>query len=525
MDRKLGFVALLAVVGVSVVFGMILGGKLNSPQTMVAGGPAGVVGGLSAPSSGDRFAPPDFADIVEAAIPGVVGVANTQVTKPSERGDDPHAPFRGDPFFRFFFPDEERRRRPVPEQRSTGFASGFIVSQDGYVLTNNHVVEDATRLEVTLNDGTKYEAKVIGSDPPIDLALIKIDAKGKSLPVLTLGDSDNLRVGQWVIAIGNPLNFEYTVTAGVVSAKKRRVPIGDVDAAIATFIQTDAAINFGNSGGPLLDTRGRVVGINTAISRANFAEGIGFALPINEARAAMDQLRETGEVRRGFIGIRMNSSTINESARDYYGLPDTSGVIVQGVEPDGPAAKAGVKRGDVIRKIDGESVKDNQDLVGRIATRRPGERVRLDVFRGGRSTDVIVTLGSRPGPNELARSGRGPGADEAPEGESEEATEAKGIGVTVESLSPALRQRFEIPEDVRGVVVSDVEIDSEASERGIERDMIITSLNDQPIPNVSEWKRIVRSLRVGSPVKVEVRQPGQTAQSSYVFLRVPEQKE
>ena len=529
MNRKYGFLALLAVVGVSIVFGMILGGKLNSPQTMLAAGGRGLLAGLEAPAyEAGGAAAPDFADIVEAAIPAVVSVANTQVKKQMEENrEDPHNPFRNDPFFRWFFgPQEEdqRNRTPVPERR-LGFATGFIISPDGYILTNNHVVEDATRLEVTLNDGDKYEAKVIGADPPIDLALVKIDPKGKTLPVLTLGDSDKLRVGQWVVAIGNPLNLEYTVTAGVVSAKKRRLPIGSTDAQIANFIQTDAAINLGNSGGPLLDVKGRVVGINTAISRANFAEGIGFALPINEARAAVEQLRESGSVKRGFIGITMNPTGINDDAREYIGLPDNNGVIVLDVQEDEPAARAGVKRGDVIRRVDGEAVKDNQDLVSRIASRRPGDKVRLDLFRDGKTSTVTVTLGSRPGPGELARRGRGGRPEEAPSEEGE-VSEATGLGVKVGPLTPTLRGRLELPSNVQGVVVSDVDVNSEAAERGIDRGMIISSVNDQPIRSVADWKRIVRGLRVGAAVRLEVRVPGSgQEQASYVFLRAPEKSE
>ena len=525
MERKYGFAALLAVVAVSIIFGMVLGGRLNTPRTMeAASGPLPSV--IPPAANGSGLMAPDFADVVEASLPAVVGVSNTQVAKKAEADDDPHERYKNDPFFRFFFnqPDDNGDgRRPSPERR-LGFASGFIISEDGYILTNNHVVEDAARIEVTLNDGSRYEAKTIGTDPSIDLALIKIDPKGKSLPVLTLGDSDQLRVGQWVLAIGNPLNFEHTVTAGVVSAKKRRVPIGTTDSAIANFIQTDAAINFGNSGGPLLDARGRVVGINTAISRANFAEGIGFALPINDARSAAEQLKETGSVKRGYIGITMNSSGLNDSARDYYGLPDSEGVIVQDVQDDGPAAQAGVRRGDVIRKVGDATVKDNQDLVASIASRKPGDRVRLELFRDGKTRDVTVVLGSRPDVGTLARNGRKGGPGGSAPGDDSEPSEAKGLGITVEPLTQALKQRWQFAPGVQGVVVSDVDIDAEAAERGIERDLVITSINDMPVTSVSEWRRIVHGLRVGAPVKIEVRVPGQE-QSSYVFLKVPEAKD
>jgi len=287
MEKKYSFAALLAVIAISIVFGMVLGGRLNAPQGMFAAR-SGIVLAQN-PLVGPGAAPADFADIAEAAIPAVVSVTNTSVAK----NDEEQNGTPDDPFFYWFFgrpnDDNSQPRRQQPEQ---SFGSGFIISGDGYILTNNHVVEGATKLKVEMKSGGRYDAKVIGTDPAIDMALIKIDSQGKQLPSLPLGDSDKLRVGEWVVAIGNPLNLDNTVTVGVVSAKERRVPIGGTDGGVATFIQTDAAINRGNSGGPLLDSRGRVVGMNTAILRGAFpgqgmAEGIGFALPITDARSSI----------------------------------------------------------------------------------------------------------------------------------------------------------------------------------------------------------------------------------------------
>jgi serine protease Do len=268
---------------------------------------------------------PDFSSIADSTLPAVVGVQNTSVNKNADADsgdDDPgngQQPF-DDPMFRFF----HRAPRNPQSERHVSSGSGFIITDDGYILTNNHVVEGATKLQVTLDTGDKYDAEVIGTDPMIDLGLIKIDAKGKKLPVLPLGDSDSLKVGQWVMAIGNPFTLERTVTVGVVSGKKRQVGIGPTVPGLANFIQTDAAINFGNSGGPLIDGQGRVVGINTAIQRGELAEGIGFAIPINAARKAAEELRAGGSVKRGYLGISMNSTGINDKAKAYYKLPDNN---------------------------------------------------------------------------------------------------------------------------------------------------------------------------------------------------------
>src|SRR4030095_15027372 len=286
----------------------------------------------------------------------------------------------------FFGPPGERDRSqgfPRPSPRRVSAGSGFIITDDGYILTNNHVVQGAKKLQVTLDSGENFETTVVGTDPMIDLGLIKIDAKGKKLPTLPLGDSDSLKIGHWVMAIGNPLGLERTVTVGIVSGKKRQVDIGNTVPGLANFIQTDAAINFGNSGGPLIDGQGRVVGISTAIQRGEMAEGIGFAIPINEARKAAEELRAGGSVKRGYLGISMNTVGITDKARAYYTRQDNNGAIVAGVTAKGPAADAGLQKNDLIRKIDGHTVKDNQDLLGMIASRKPGETVKLEIVRGG----------------------------------------------------------------------------------------------------------------------------------------------
>ena len=523
MNRRLGFAALLAVIGVSIVFGMIVGGRLNAPRVMQAARDATPLFAQS-PPLGSGVATPSFADIAEEANPAVVSVTNTSVRK--AQSDDMHEQFRNDPFFRWFFGPQGQQGPRAPEeqqQRVVSGGSGFIISPEGYILTNNHVVEGTTRLTVGLSGGEKMDAEVIGTDPAIDLALIKINAHGKSLPVLPLGDSDKLRVGEWVIAIGNPLDLEHTVTVGVVSAKGR--DIGMADFQLARLIQTDAAINFGNSGGPLLDSQGRVIGINTAIIRGGggltspVVQGIGFAVPINEAKRAAEQLRATGSVQRGYLGISMVPAGITDAARESLRLPDANGVIIESVVPDGPAGKAGLREDDVIRKVDGAPIKDNDDLLGQVASRKPGEKVDLDILRDGKTVHATVALGVRP-----LRGG--PQAEDAP-GESEPAPgEAEGLGIKVEALTQRTRediaQRMGVePDDLKGVVVTDVDIDSPAADEGLQAGVVVTAVNNHAVTGISDWNEAVHGLKPVDAVKLKVRM-GQVTRS--VFLRVPAKK-
>jgi len=520
-NRAYGFVALLTVIGVSIVFGMLLGGRLNAPQVVFA-----------APSTSTLDLPPastaspavmDFADVVEHALPAVVAVTSTQLEEDRRAMPEDH-PMFDDPFFRRFFGDPEdgqgeERRSPQPR---IGEGSGFIISADGFILTNNHVVEDSDSIEIALDGGRRFDAEVIGTDPSIDLALLKIDPDGETLPTLPLGDSDGLRVGEWVIAIGNPLEFDQTVTVGVVSGKERRVPLRSTDQAVVSFIQTDAAINFGNSGGPLLDARGNVIGINTAINRQFLAEGIGFALPINQARNVVDQLRSRGYVKRGFIGITMNREPIDEAARQFYELPDTNGVIVSNVTGGGPAARAGLRDGDVIRKVDGQVVGDNFDLVSKIASRQPGDDVEVEVYRKtsgverGRTLELTVTLADRT-EGMAALNGEDPRRPREVEPEPD-VYEAEGLGLTVETLNARLREPLRLEEDQTGVVVTDVEFGSPASDKGFVPNMVITAINDRSVESVSDWRRLLEQLEPGSSVKIDVLIGDQT---TFFFLRLP----
>lgn len=527
MHRTYSFLTLLVVVAVSIVFGMVIGGKLNAPRLALAAPQVPDLGsGPSLPLApamvGDGRL--DFADIAEAALPAVVGVANNQRASEDGGGD---RSFPDDLFHRWFFGPQqppERFERQLPERdERRSFGSGFLVSADGYVLSNNHVVEASDRLVVTMNDGTRYEAAVVGSDPSIDLALLKIESEDdQEFPYLELGDSDALRVGEWVLAIGNPLGFEQSVTVGVVSAKNRRVGLPDTDVGVASFIQTDAAINFGNSGGPLLDAAGRVVGINTAINRANMAEGIGFALQIDEAQRAMEQLLETGEVRRGLLGVTMDQAGgIDRDAQKYYGLPDANGVLIERVTAGGPADQAGIRAGDVIRKIDGVVIRNNEDLLREISSRKPGESVTIEVFRKGKSFTADATLTDRA----TALQNAGVPSRSAPqEPEEEEEEVATGLGITVETFdrdSLGRELRREADTDLRGVLVTGVEFGSQAADKGVEPGQVVTAVNDRPVKSLQDWRSAMERVEPGSVVKLDVSNLAGSA-SRFVFLTAPE---
>ena len=507
MSNRVGVLGLAALAAASVVFGTLIGSRVDHPAMASADRPPLE---LLPVNTGSAFCN-DFADVAASALPAVVAVTTTQLHGGADDEAFAH-PFLEDPQFRRFFQDrQDGERQPSPE---LGQGSGFLISPDGYLLTNFHVVEGSDRIQVARHDGTTYEARVVGIDPAIDLALLKIDTRGERLAALPLGDSDGLRVGEWVVAIGNPHDFHQTVTVGVVSGKGRRVPIGSTDFTVVSFIQTDAAINFGNSGGPLLDGRGNVVGINTAIRRAQLAEGIGFALPINHVRRVIDQLHDSGTVRRGFIGITMNQGDIDQDSREYYGLPDTRGVIVSEVHEDGPAARAGVEREDIIRKVEGEVVGDNMDLIAKIATHRPGDKVRLEVVRRGTTLQLDAVLQDRP-------------RDQEPEATSESELqggieESTGLGITVETIGPAARERLRLDPARGGVLVTAVDFGSAAYDKGIEPDMVVTAINGEDIAGAGDWSRMLGGLEPGRPVKLDVWTPTMRGeQLRYVVLRSP----
>jgi len=381
----------------------------------------------------------------------------------------PLHPFADDPFFKQFFGEEFRRfSRTVPMK---GRGSGFIVSKDGHILTNNHVVDGADKITVTFSDGKVHEAKVLGKDPTFDLAVLKIDGNGKDFPVLELGDSDRSEVGEWVVAIGNPFGLEHTVTVGVISAKNRSIHAENVN--FDGFLQTDAAINPGNSGGPLIDLNGRVIGINTAI--VPYAQGIGFAVPVNMAKQVMDDLIRYGSVKRGWLGVYIQPLTSDFA--EAYGIDEENGAVISDVLADSPAEKAGLQRGDVILTVNGEKIKDHQEFVSRIRQRLSGEKVTLGIIRQKRKTDVPVTLGEMPG-NEGAAITAGSGG----------AKMLKDLGLEVAPVSEEVQKKHNL-KNREGLAVTAVEEGSYAARGGIREGDILLEVNGIRLKNTADLEK------------------------------------
>lgn len=440
-----------------------------------------------------------FAAVVKKATPAVVHVG----VEKSVTGQSQQSPFDffNDPFFeRFFGPQFKHPRQDEQQQREfkqRAAGSGIIISSDGMILTNNHVVGEADKITVRLSDEREFEAKVIGTDPQSDVALIKIDAN--DLPTLPLGDSDKLEVGEWVIAIGSPFELNQTVTVGVVSAKGRnRVGINDYE----NFIQTDAAINPGNSGGPLLNIHGEVVGINTAIfSRSGGYMGIGFAIPINMAKAIKQQLIETGKVTRGWLGVVIQD--VNDELAKSFGLENTKGVLISEVSKDSPAEKGGIQQGDVIIELDGKPIKDVSILRNIVAMVQPGSTVPVTVIRDGKKENLKVTIGEQPA--DFAKMGQGFRTD----------TTLQAMGLTLQNLTEELASQFGY-EVGQGVLVAGVEPDSPAGEVGMKPGQLIEEVNKKRVHNLEELQQVLKETDNPKRVLLRVR-AGDFSQ--YVVLR------
>ena len=435
-----------------------------------------------------EFGPDTFINVAEAKKPAVVNISTTQIQMRQIRPRIPRLPGgQQDPFGEFF----ERFFEGIPQQRThRSLGSGIIYDKDGYIITNNHVVERATEIKVKLQNGNEYDAKVIGTDPKTDLALIKIEAD-MPLPTLDLGDSDALRVGEWVIAIGNPFGLDHTVTVGVVSAKGRVIGTGPYD----NFIQTDASINPGNSGGPLLNTAGEVVGINTAIVAAG--QGIGFATPSNITRRVIEDLREKGSVVRGWLGVGVQR--MNPELAKSFGLEGSMGALVAEVFDDSPAQKAGIKRGDVIIEFNGSKITTIDTLPRTVAATRPGTKTSATLLRDGKEKTVSVTIGTLE--------------------EDKLATKAKlteqGLGMTVQEITRELAEHFGL-KGSEGLIVSDVEQGSPAWEGGIRRGDVIVEVNHQTVKKAEDYRRALSKDAGMDTVLLLVRRGDNTL---YVAIR------
>jgi len=413
--------------------------------------------------------------IAESVTPAIVAIQSTQVVKVQQ------SPFMMDPFFRQFFGD---MFPSVPrEQREHALGSGVIVSGDGYIVTNNHVVAKATQIQVLLSDKRIFKGKVVGADPRTDIAVIKIEAT--NLPVVPFGDSGQMKVGDTVMAFGNPFGQYFTVTRGSVSALGRS--LGDSDR-FEDFIQTDAAINPGNSGGGLVNVRGQVIGINTAIISGNSGPGgegafigIGFAIPSNTAKHVMEDLIKTGKVSRGYLGISI--ADLNEGLAKQFKVPDTAGALVDEVTPSGPADKAGIKNGDVIRKLNGQTVEGRDQLTAMITNINPGTTVKLDILRDGQPMTVQATLGERPANLPVTAGGAGA----AP-------TEGALRGVAVQNLTPEFRDQLGLPASAKGVVVTEVDPNSPAAQT-LQQGDVIEGINRHPVNSVGDFNRLAAEAK------------------------------
>jgi len=416
-----------------------------------------------------------WADIVEKAVPAVVNISSKKVVKTNVGV----SPFFSDPLFRQFFGDEFFRRFNVPRERvERSLGSGVIVTSDGYILTNNHLVGKAEEVQVFLPDGREFDAKIVGTDPKSDVAVIKIDAK--DLPTLPLGDSSKLRLGDVVLAIGYPFGIGQTVTMGIVSALGRsNLKIVDYE----DFIQTDAAINPGNSGGALINTKGELVGINTAIlSRSGGYQGIGFAIPINMAQTIMESIIKYGRVIRGWLGVVIQNMT--PQMADVFGLKNAEGVIISDVQKDSPAEKGGIERGDVVISYNGKKVKNITKFREMVAGTKPGTKVEIVVLRDGKEKKLRVKIGEAPSKKEVAS---------VTEGESGFPEVLKGL--EFDDITSYYRKNFDIPDDVDGVVITGVSPGSRGAEAGLREGDVIIEVNRIRVRDMDDFTSALRRLK------------------------------
>jgi len=430
-----------------------------------------------------------IADIAEKVGPAVVNIDTVRMVKQGSPF------FSQDPIFRQFFGEQFKDYSRTIPQKGTG--SGFIISQEGYILTNEHVVHKAEKIKVTLSDGREFDGKVIGSDLDSDIAIVKIDSD--DLPIVTLGDSDKLRVGEIVVAIGNPYGLQQTVTMGVVSAEGRSIPVEEHT--YRNFIQTDAAINPGNSGGPLLNTKGEVVGINTAIIA--YAQGIGFAIPINIPKKNIDELIELGKVRRSWLGVYIQEVT--PEIAEQFDLPeDAKGVLVGDVVKDSPAEKSGIKRGDIITKVNNEEVDSPGELQDKIGSIEIGEKANIEVVRDGKEISFVVRIDEMPT------------VDEEGSELSKEKVFSVQTGLKVQMVTPEIAKEVGLPW-VKGLAITEVISGSSADDMGLQPGDIILEANRVEVSTVDEWEKVISKLEPGDTLLLLVFRSGHTY---YVPIKV-----
>ncbi len=448
-----------------------------------------------------------FADLADKVVPSVVSVIPTQIDTVIFN-NNPFYQFFGDddfgsPFDQFFgtprrgqqFHKQQPQQNKKQLRRQQGLGSGVIVSKEGYILTNFHVVHGADEIEIKTSDKRTFAAEIVGVDSLSDVAVLKIKGQAKDLTIAYLGDSDKLRVGEWVMAVGNPFALTSTVTQGIVSALGRRDDKNPTQ--FQNYIQTDAAINPGNSGGALINLNGELIGINTMIyTTSGGFMGIGMAIPINMARRVMEDIIYHGKVTRGWLGVQIQD--INESMHNALGLGSKKGVLISDVFKNQPAEKAGIKRGDVVLTIDGKPVESSNDLKNTVATIEPGKKVPVVVFRGGKEITVSVVLNERD-------EGKINNLSKGNEKGQESADSAVQLGLTVNAINEQIRQQYNLDEDVTGVIVTEVDQSSQAAGEGVMPGDVIVEINRQPITSVKDYAKIAKSIKPESAVLFLIR--------------------
>jgi serine protease Do len=484
MTRRFVVVTVCLTATIAFLIGLIVAGSMT-PQPAISAPTAPALSVRTRTAATLAPAISSFADVAERLNPAVVNIDATT------RGSGRMRRFGGLPV-----PDgPELFDRPGgrdPQGPRRGAGTGFVIDPDGLILTNHHVVDGADRIMVRLTDGRNLHATRIGSDPDTDVALIKVES-ARPLPYAALGDSDALRVGEWVVAIGNPLAYEHTVTVGVVSFIGRKL----FDSSLDRYIQTDAAINFGNSGGPLINARGEVIGINAAISSR--AANIGFAVPINQARAILPQLREKGHVSRGYIGVSLRD--VDPDLERSLGLTTNDGALVQDVTPGSPGARAGIRAYDLIVAVDGKPLSGNDQLIEMIAARQPGTVASLQILRENHPINIPVKLAERPLRDQRRPTGSD---DQVPQPSS---ARGSGLGLSVRDLDRDFADRVKLPDGMQGVVISRVEPMSPAFDAEVERGHVLLEINRHPVRSVDDYRRLTGNVKAGDILTLYVYKP------------------
>ncbi len=511
MSRLKQSAALVAgLITIGIVIGIVLTTNFNLDSKSVASSSPGKIytesdqqwdENQTRPTAGNFDPNAMFVDVINKVRPSIVSIYTTKKVK-----------VPANPFFRFFrefenMPDDEFHRREIPQP---GLGSGIIINKDGYILTNNHVIEDVDELKVKMLDGSEYDAEVVGSDPTTDIGLIKIDAE--DLPVSVLGNSDNVQIGEWVMAIGSPLNLTSTVTAGIVSALGRQVNIiqDQEGRGIEDFIQTDAAINPGNSGGALVNLKGEVIGVNTAIAtRTNYYMGYGFAIPINIAKSVVEDLTEYGEVRRGYLGVYI--AEVDQVTAKGVKLDKPRGVFITSVVKGSAAEKAGMKEGDVVLEVNGKKVNKPNELQAIVGSHDPGERVDLVIWRNAEEKEMTVELGSQSG-----------ASDSESSRQQKERSELADLGMEIRNLRPQEKEKLESD---YGVLVEGVKRMSAAADANIARGDVILQVNGESVQNVDDFYDKIQNYEPGSVVRLKLRrlQNGELF-DRLLFLEIPKKK-